>query len=173
MNKKITVFGSGLIEQNSKERRIAYEVGFRLAQAGFILVNGGYDGAMAASAEGAKKAGGKTIGVTTKEFRAAKKNAFIDREIQMPSWKTRLHRLIECSDGFIVLDGGTGTFVELFVVWEMLNKDLHQKPVVVLGKEHRALLKFLHKNQKILFPNKLYFAKIPQTAIDLLIKYTL
>jgi predicted Rossmann-fold nucleotide-binding protein len=38
------------------------------------------------------------------------------------------------ADGFVACKGGTGTLVELAVVWEMLNKSvISGKPVVVLG----------------------------------------
>ena len=36
--------------------------------------------------------------------------------------------------GYVACTGGTGTLVELAVVWEMLNKSaMEQKPFVVLG----------------------------------------
>src|SRR5207253_1577528 len=36
--------------------------------------------------------------------------------------------------GFVVCNGGTGTLVELAVVWEMLNKSvMSSKPLAVLG----------------------------------------
>ena len=36
--------------------------------------------------------------------------------------------------GFVTVQGGTGTLVELAVVWEMLNKGvMKDKPFIVLG----------------------------------------
>src|SRR5256886_10122639 len=41
----------------------------------------------------------------------------------------RLFELIRCADAFVACKGGTGTLVELAVVWEMLNKSvMPQKP---------------------------------------------
>jgi predicted Rossmann-fold nucleotide-binding protein len=46
-----------------------------------------------------------------------------------------LFELIRRGQGFVACKGGTGTLVELAVVWEMLNKGILQgKPFVVLGE---------------------------------------
>ena len=74
MQKKIAVFGSGIIKKGSRQFKIAYEIGFSLAKAGFVVANGGYGGSMLASAKGAKEAGGKTIGVTTDDFGSSRSN---------------------------------------------------------------------------------------------------
>ena len=53
----------------------------------------------------------------------------------MATWQERLFELIRLGDGFVACKGGTGTLVELAVVWEMLNKGVMQgKPFVVLGE---------------------------------------
>ena len=50
------------------------------------------------------------------------------------TWQERLFELIRVGHGFVACKGGTGTLVELAVVWEMLNKGMLQgKPFVVLG----------------------------------------
>ena len=46
----------------------------------------------------------------------------------------RSFELIRLADGFVACKGGTGTLVELAVVWEMLNKNVTAaKPFAVLG----------------------------------------
>jgi len=45
-----------------------------------------------------------------------------------------LFELVRLAHGFVACKGGTGTLVELAVVWEMLNKSvIAGKPMVVLG----------------------------------------
>jgi len=52
----------------------------------------------------------------------------------MKTWQERLFELIRLADGFVACKGGTGTLVELAVVWEMLNKSVIEgKPCAVLG----------------------------------------
>ena len=168
MRYTVSVFGSGTIKKSSPAWSQAHKIGFLLAKTGFNVMNGGYGGAMSASAQGAKQAGGKTVGVTTSEYGDVKANAFIDREIQLPFWRERLHQLIELADGFVVLDGGTGTVTEFMVVWEMLSKRLHLKPIVVLGKRMRLLVQFLKRNPEVAFPRQLYIAKTPKDAVRFL-----
>src|ERR1700687_399973 len=83
---------------------------------------------------GAKEAGGKTSGVTADFFKAAKLNPWIDVEVRMKTWEERLFELIRRADGYVACKGGTGTLVELAVVWEMMNKRVMPgKPFAVLG----------------------------------------
>src|SRR5260370_42706215 len=89
---------------------------------------------MEAASGGAKEGGGKTLGVTADFFKTAKLNSWIDVEVRMKTWEERLFELIRRADGFVACKGGTGTLVELAVVWEMLNKSgMTAKPVAVLG----------------------------------------
>jgi predicted Rossmann-fold nucleotide-binding protein len=82
---------------------------------------------------GAKESGGKTYGVTA-DFFERSANPWIDEEIRVRTWQERLFELVRRADGFVACKGGTGTLVELAVVWEMLNKSvISGKPLVVLG----------------------------------------
>ncbi len=166
--KIITVFGSGSIQPKSADWKAAYEAGLLLAQAGFVIANGGYGGAMEASAKGAKDAGGKTIGVTTEEFQGSGKNVFIDEEIRVKLWRDRLFKLIDLGDGFLILNGATGTMVELFTVWEMLTKGLIAKPIVIVGRRMRLLADFLREFPEIQFPEGLHIRKSAEFAVQFL-----
>jgi predicted Rossmann-fold nucleotide-binding protein len=89
---------------------------------------------MAAVSRGAKEGGGKTYGVTA-EFFSARANSWIDVEVRVATWQERLFELIRLAHGFVACKGGTGTLVELAVVWEMLNKSVMiGKPLSVLGQ---------------------------------------
>jgi uncharacterized protein (TIGR00725 family) len=112
---------------------IAYEVGAALAHAGYIVCNGGYGGTMEASAIGAKNAGGATIGIVTDYFSRVP-NTWIDTTITLPTMIDRLMDLVNRADGYVVLEGGTGTLLELACVWELMNKSvIREKPIVVVG----------------------------------------
>lgn len=138
--KIITVFGSSRPRENDRDYKEARELGKALAKAGFAVCSGGYGGVMEASSRGAKDAGGKTYAVTT-EFFARKANGWVDVEVRKKTWEQRLFSLIELGDGFVACKGGTGTLVELAVVWEMLNKSvMSAKPLAVLGDFWRPIL---------------------------------
>jgi uncharacterized protein (TIGR00730 family) len=130
----VTVFGSSRPREGSADYEEARLLGRSLAEHGFAVCSGGYAGVMEAVSRGAKEAGGKTYGVTAEFFSAAKLNAWIDTEIRLKTWEERLFELIRRADGFVACKGGTGTLVELAVVWEMLNKSVMTgKPFAVLG----------------------------------------
>ena len=129
----VTVFGSSRPQENDAEYEDARELGRALATSGFSVCSGGYGGVMAAVSRGAKERGGKTYGVTA-EFFSARANAWVDAEVRVATWQERLFELIRMAHGFVACKGGTGTLVELAVVWEMLNKSVMTgKPLAVLG----------------------------------------
>ena len=131
--KIVTVFGSSRPKESDPDYTEARILGRALAEKGFAVCSGGYAGVMEAVSRGAKEAGGKTYGVTA-EFFTAKKNQWIDVEVRLKTWQERLFELIRLADAFVACKGGTGTLVELAVVWEMLNKSvIASKPFAVLG----------------------------------------
>jgi len=132
--KIVTVFGSSRPRPGETQYSVAQELGGELARQKFIVCSGGYAGTMEAVSRGAKDAAGRTIGITANFFKA-RANQFIDEEIRKKTWQDRLFALIARGDAFIACPGGTGTLVELAVVWEMLNKHvISGKPLVVLGE---------------------------------------
>ena len=95
---------------------------------------------MEAVSRGAKEAGGQTLAVTAQFFKA-RANKWVDEEIRMKTWQERLFELIKRGNGYVVCPGGTGTLVELTVVWEMINKGaMSKKPLVVLGDFWRPVV---------------------------------
>jgi uncharacterized protein (TIGR00725 family) len=97
------------------------------------VCSGGYGGVMEAVSRGARESGGQAIGVTARAFRA-RANAWISNEVRVGSWQQRLFELVRRGHGYAVCRGGTGTLVELAVVWEMLNKGMMRaKPLALLG----------------------------------------
>jgi uncharacterized protein (TIGR00725 family) len=138
--KIVTVFGSSRPKAGDSEYEEARELGKLLAQRGFAVCSGGFGGVMEGVSRGAKEGGGKTYGVTA-EFFKRKANAWVDTEVRMGTWDERLFELIRLADGFAVCKGGTGTLVELAVVWEMLNKSvIAGKPIVVVGDFWQPIL---------------------------------
>jgi predicted Rossmann-fold nucleotide-binding protein len=88
---------------------------------------------MEAVSRGAKEAGGRTLGITAAFF-ASRPNPWLDQEIRVKTWRDRLFELVKRGRGYVVCRGGTGTLVELAVVWESFNKGvMHNRPLVALG----------------------------------------
>ncbi|MHC4622197.1 MAG: SLOG cluster 4 domain-containing protein [Planctomycetota bacterium] len=53
----ITIFGTGRANSGDSAYTLAYETGRLLAEADFVIANGGYGGTMTAAAKGAAEAG--------------------------------------------------------------------------------------------------------------------
>ena len=138
--KTITVFGSSRPEEGHADYTEALELGRALAAAGFAVCTGGYGGVMEGVSRGAREAGGRVLAVTSSFFQSHA-NRWVEEETRMATWQERLFELVRLGDGYVACKGGTGTLVELAVVWEMLNKKaMEHRPFVVLGDFWQPIL---------------------------------
>ncbi len=137
----ITVFGSSQPREGEPAFEEAYELGRRLAEADYVLCNGGTGGTMRAAARGAREAGGRTIGITMDIYLSDPPNSWLDEEERVGDLFVRLQRLILPASGFICLRGGCGTLAEWALTWTLLTSGLiPPAPLILLGAEWRALL---------------------------------
>lgn len=147
--------GASLAMQKSAE-----EVGFLLAKQGAIVVTGGKGGIMEASARGAKRAGGTTVGVV-KGNRRGVANKFTDIEVLTGMEADGLDELflVLMSDALIVLGGGAGTLQEIAIAYR------NKKPIVVLdgmgGWGAKLVGQFVDERRSV----KLVGAKSPKEAV--------
>jgi uncharacterized protein (TIGR00730 family) len=138
--KIITVFGSSRPEEGHADYSEAMELGRALASAGFAVCTGGYGGVMEAVSRGARESAGRVLAVTASFFRSHA-NRWVQEETRVATWQERLFELVRLADGYVACKGGTGTLVELAVVWEMLNKKaMELRPFVVLGDFWQPIL---------------------------------
>lgn len=137
----ITVFGSSQPREGEPAWQEAYDVGQRLAEAGYVLCNGGTSGTMRAAALGARAAGGRVVGITMDIYLSEPPDSWLDEEVRVGDLFVRLQRLILPAAGFICLRGGSGTLAEWALTWTLLASGLIPRvPLVLLGAEWRDLL---------------------------------
>ncbi len=130
MNKTITIFGSAVPKENEVQYNFAYQLGAALAKEGFNICTGGHKGIMEAASKGAYDNNGFVYGVTI-DLWVSKPNPFITTEIKEKKLFDRITKLLELGDAYIILQGGTGTFLEFAAVWEYANKNLQkEKPII-------------------------------------------
>jgi uncharacterized protein (TIGR00730 family) len=131
----IAVFGGSRTPPESAEYAQAYTVGKLLAQRGWVVMNGGYQGTMEASARGARENGGRTIGMLSREFGALTPNPYLDETFVAPDLFARIREMHTRADAFVVLNGSLGTLAELTLVWNLAKIDARQrKPIILLGE---------------------------------------
>ena len=155
MSTSIAVFGSSEPLPGEAAYEVAQEVGFLLGGAGYTIVTGGYGGVMAAASQGARKAGGRTIGVTCASFTDRSPNPHLSEVREGTDLHDRTRQLIDLSAGFVVLEGKAGTLAELAFLWALQRAGcLGPRPVILLGDSYRDLVPVLERSM-ILEPEQL------------------
>jgi len=149
MKKIITIFGSSKPINIEEQYLTAYTLGKNLALNGFDVCTGGFNGIMEAASKGAVEGGGKAIGVTVNLW-GGRINKFVTKEIMCDTLLERINKLIELGDGFVVLQGGTGTLLVLAVVWEYINKDMMEaKPIACHSSIWKTIVSEMNKQMKL------------------------
>jgi len=149
MKKIITIFGSSKPINNEEQYLTAYTLGKNLALNGFDVCTGGFNGIMEAASKGTVEGGGEAIGVTVNLW-GGRTNKFVTKEIMCDTLLERINKLIELGDGFVVLQGGTGTLLELAVVWEYINKGLmNSKPIACHSSIWKTIVSEMNEQMKL------------------------
>src|SRR5206468_12779178 len=111
---------------------------YELARMGIDIVTGGGPGLMEAANSGAtegqieshSRSFGLAIHLPTEE--AA--NPFVDKVFRHRTFFSRLHHFVRLSSAFIVMPGGIGTALELFMVWQLVQvKHMKEHPLILVG----------------------------------------
>lgn len=124
---------------------------------------------MAATAQGARRAGGQTIGVTCAQY-SSLPNPYITHHEEAKDLFARLGRLLALGDGYVVLPGGSGTLLELALVVEYVHKGLMAPaPVLLLGSSWRAALAAARRDHGSDIP-EVREVKSPEAAVRALAK---
>jgi len=167
----IAIFGAGKPQPNDETYDLAYRTGKKLAENGYTIVNGGYNGTMIAAAKGAREAGGKVIGVTCSAFKRSNANEYTSEQITAASLDERLDTLIKLGEAYIVLPGGTGTLLELAKVWELKNKGFLNagKPIILVGDFWKPLVECVAAEDAGCL-KYVEFAAGPEEIVDILAK---
>ena len=174
--KHITVFGSSQPAPGSAAYEQARLLGRLLAEAGYGVINGGYSGTMQGVSQGVAEAGGRVVGVTCAVFDGQRPggNRFLTEAIHAPDLLARLRKLVELGDAYVVLHGGIGTLLELFLVWNLVALGSAHKPCILVGPSWRCVLEDLARETQI-GPQHTAFLDVVDTveqAVSLLRKTT-
>jgi uncharacterized protein (TIGR00725 family) len=110
MKRHIGVLGPNTTTE--EQYNLGKAVGAAIAEAGAVLFCGGLGGMMQAAAEGAKTAGGQTVGILPGNDKTAA-NAFIDAAIPTDLGAYRNALLVRSCDVVIAVHGAYGTLSEI------------------------------------------------------------
>lgn len=147
----VTIFGSARIQQGTQPYEEVCRLAEQLARLGCQIVTGGGPGLMQAANEGARRGdpgdADGSVGIRVSLPFEQDANAFVGRVYEHKTFFTRLHHFIVLSDAFIVVPGGIGTALELFMVWQLLQvRHLYDKPFILVGKMYEDLVKWAREH---------------------------
>lgn len=135
----VSIFGSARTKPDNKYFLLAEDIAYKLTQEGYGVITGGGPGIMEAANKGAKRGGGKSVGLNIELPFEQKPNDFIDRDksIDFHYFFVRKTIFLKYSQGFIGMPGGMGTMDELFEALTLVQTHkIAQFPVVLVGKEY-------------------------------------
>jgi uncharacterized protein (TIGR00725 family) len=120
---QVAVVGAGEYEEN--RCNLAREMGRKIAERGHVLITGGLGGVMESASEGAKEAGGVTVGILPGEKETA--NSYVTVAIGTGMGHGRNAIIVRSADVVIALPGIYGTLSEIALALKM------DKMVIDLG----------------------------------------
>lgn len=173
---KVTIFGGSQPPPGSHAYAEARELGGLLAQAGHIVLTGGYMGTMEAVSRGASEAGGHVIGVTCADieaWRPVRANTWVQEEHRFSTLQERLNELVRTCDAALALPGGPGTLTEIALTWNlMIVASIPAKPLILIGPDWKVVMdgffgsfdRYVPQNQRSL----IQFTPDVQDAVRLL-----
>ena len=135
----VSIFGSARTKPDNPYYVLAEEIAYRLTQKGYGVITGGGPGIMEAGNKGAKRGGGRSVGLNIDLPFEQSGNPYIDSDklITFDYFFVRKVMFVKYSQGFIVLPGGFGTLDELFEAITLIQTDKIGKfPITLVGKKY-------------------------------------
>jgi hypothetical protein len=132
---RVAIFGSA----RAQPGHFAYEEVKRVAAAlgamGCDIVTGGGPGLMQAANEGAACAGAvSSLGIRVDLPFEQDVNPFVEHAFEHKTFFSRLQHFVIASDAFVVVPGGIGTVLEMFMIWQLLQvRHVQNVPLILVG----------------------------------------
>lgn len=131
----ICVFGSGIEYIDDSYKKAGYKLGRWIAEHGHTLIFGaGSTGVMGAVAEGAYRAGGRTIGILPEKLNETSTPfEHLNKKIVTKTMHERKQLMESLADIFVICPGGFGTFEEIAEVISLKRLGYFNTPIIFLN----------------------------------------
>ncbi len=145
---RVSVFGSSRIRRGDPIYEEVKTLSSQLAAMGVDIVTGGGPGLMeaanAGAVEGKMETNSRSFGLAIHLPTEEQANPFVDKVFRHRTFFSRLHHFIRLSSAFIVMPGGIGTALELFMVWQLLQvKHMKEHPLILVGTMWPGLIDWM------------------------------
>lgn len=168
----ITVCGSNKAEPNSRLYKSAEELGKLLADNNFKVAGAGFGGVTDAVINGVKQGGGEITLINGNED-IHEGDVSIHNEQNVQSYIERMIKFLTVAEAIVILDGGSGTLLELSTVLALQDRGAFQKKsIICIGeqwKEALEIMAFYSIEMQDSMTN-LVFVDSPKKAVDILVK---
>ncbi len=149
---QVAIFGSAHAADNSELAKQVFLVSKTLAEAGYIVVDGGGPGVMRAATMGAKEGQGKVIGIVLQSdinmhYEGRDPENKFDIEIKAKNYVERTLALMREGQVYVIFKGGTGTISEFGMAWGLAKLYFgHHKPLILYGKFWEKIIAAFKEN---------------------------
>lgn len=141
----VAIVGSARIPENDPRWQSAFSLGQQIAEQGWTVMTGGYDGLMAATSRGAFSRKGNSIGLPMRNWEKLTPDSSITEIRWSTSYPERISHLLD-SNFLIAMDGGMGTLAELTLTWSMAQTEKNSPQIIIFGKSIKALVDSFEKH---------------------------
>jgi len=145
---RVSIFGSSRIRRGDPIYDEVKTLSAELARLGVDIVTGGGPGLMeaanAGAIEGQVDSKSRSFGLAIHLPSEEGANPFVDKVFRHRTFFSRLHHFVRLSSAFIVMPGGIGTALELFMVWQLLQvKHMKEHPLILVGTMWPGLIEWM------------------------------
>ena len=147
---RVSIFGSSRIRKADPIYDEVAKLAYELARMGVDIVTGGGPGLMEAANSGAHEgqaeSHSRSFGLAIHLPSEESANPFVDKVFRHRTFFSRLHHFVRLSSAFIVMPGGIGTALELFMVWQLLQvKHMTKHPLILVGTMWAGLIEWVDR----------------------------
>ena len=147
VGKAVSIFGSARTKPDAKFYKLAEEVAYHIAKAGFAVITGSGPGLMEAANKGARRGKGLSIGLNIHLPCEQKPNQYVDTVLGFRYFFVRKVMFVKYAKAFVILPGGFGTLDEFFEAITLIQTERIAKfPVILFNSQYwKPLLEWLKK----------------------------
>lgn len=133
----ISVFGSSRLPSSSPYYGKIVELTRELSARGYTTITGGGPGIMEAANKGARRGGGRSVGLGITLPLEQKLNRWIDLGLEFKYFFVRKMMFMKFSSGIVIAPGGFGTMDEFFEALTLIQtKKSRPLPLVLFGSDY-------------------------------------